>query len=259
LGIIKNGEFIMAMCKLNQIIAVVTGKKSRAIKSLTESHRGWNKDAISGVTRIYQPKTDDGDSLPPENKNIQLDVPTKIQETMLQVGNFWDAVATQEIGNTSATASIKVNNEVILKDLPVTVILFLEKQLTDLYTFAKNLPTLPLDREWKFDAAKNCYVTNSVESIRTQKVPKAVVKYEATKEHPAQVEMFTEDKTVGTWSTVYMSSAIPSKKKAEILSRIESLQDAVKSARESANSLEVTQISLGDHLSQYVFGDLLQK
>lgn len=243
--------------KLNQIIAVVQGKKSRATRLLTDSHRGWNKEAISGVTRVYTPKTEDGDQLPAESKTIHLDIPTKIREAMAQIGDFWDVVATQETGNRSATASIEVDGKAILKDLPVTVLLFLEKQLTDLHTFASNLPILPLDREWKWDGNKNCNVTDPVKSLRTQKVPKPIVKYQATKEHPAQTEMFTEDRTVGTWSTIYMSSAISSQTKAAIVSRIEALQDAVKCSRESANNLDVQQIQIGERLLNHIFGDLL--
>jgi len=241
--------------KQNQIIAVVQGKKSRAQKLLTESHRGWNKEAISGISKVYTSKTEGGDILPPESKMIHLDVSKKINDTMEQVASFIDAVITQETGNTKASADVEIDEKTFLSKMPVTTLLFLDKQLVDLHTYASNLPVLPPDREWKRDDNKDCYVTDVIKSIRTQKVPKPIVKYEATAEHPAQTELFSEDVTVGTWETIYMSSAIPSRRKSDILHRIETLQDAVKIAREAANSIEVEQIHCGSKILTYIFGD----
>lgn len=247
----------MPKAKLNQIVAVVQGKKSRALKLLTEAHRGWNKEAISGISKIYQPKTEDGDQLPAENKQIHVNVPAKIRETMEQVEGMLNVVMSQENGNTQARGTIEVDGSNFLIDVPVGTLLFLEHQLVDLHTFVTNLPTLPPDREWKYDANRDCHVTDPIQSIKTAKRPKVIVKYEATKDHPAQTELFPEDVTVGTWTTTYMSSAIPSRKRSEMLSRIEELQDAVKRAREQANSCEVDQLTHGGKILRHIFGELL--
>lgn len=244
--------------KLNQIIAVVKSAKSRATKFLTDAHQKWNKDAISGIAKTYRPKAENGDPLPSESKSIHLNVPARIREAMDQVGTFFDVVMTQEEGNTHARATIELDGEIFLADVPVTTLLFLEHQLVDLHTFVSKLPTLPPDREWRFDKNRDCHVTDPIESVRTQKVPKVIVKYEATKEHPAQTELFSEDTTVGTWTTTYMSSAIPSSRRATMLRRVEELQDAVKRAREVANSLEVDQVKHGRKILDRIFGDVLQ-
>ncbi len=248
----------MSKGRLNQVIAVVKGTKARATRLLSDAHQKWNKDAIAGITKTYRPKRDDGDPLPSESKSIHLNVPAKIRDTMEQVGTFLDVVMTQEQGNTCAKASIELGGKVFLADMPVTTLLFLEHQLVDLHTFVSNLPTLPPDREWKFDENRDCHVTNPIESVRTQKVPKVIVKYAATKEHPAQTELFSEDATVGTWTTTYLSSAIPTQQRAMMLRRVEELQDAVKRAREVANSCEVDQLSHGCKILNHIFGDLLQ-
>lgn len=251
------GEVKMSKGKLNQVIAVVQGKKSRALELLTESHRGWNEAAISGIAKTYTPKDIEGDPLPAENKKIHLNVKEKVRETLDQVASFFDVVMTQEQGNTSANANVEIDGKLLLTNVPVTTLLFLERQLRDLHTFASNLPILPPDREWKFDENRNCHVTDPIASIRTQKIPKVIVKYNATVEHPAQTELFPEDVTVGTWKTTYMSSAIPARQRAEILQRINNLQDAVKRAREAANSLEVEQLNHGSKILGHIFGDLL--
>lgn len=249
----------MSKGKLNQVVAVMQGKKSRAEKLLTESHRGWNKEAIAGIAKTYAPKAEDGDQLPPESKKIHLNVPDKIRETMDQVGAMLDIVMTQELGNTVAKAAVEIDGKTFLTDVPVGALLFLEHQLVDLRTFVSNLPTLPLDREWKRDDNRNCYVTDPIDSIKTAKKARVIVRYAATKEHPAQTELFPEDVTVGTWTTTYMSSAIPSRQRAEMLHRIENLQDEVKKARERANLCEVDHVKCGDRILKHIFGDLLKK
>ena len=249
----------MSKGKLNQVIAVVQGKKSRAQKLLTESHRGWNAAAISGIAKTYQPKDAEGDLLTAENKQIHLNVPEKIRETMGQVASFFDVVMTQENGNTQAKGTIEIDGKPFLPDVPVTTLLFIERQLVDLHTFVTNLPVLPPDREWKYDRNRNCHVTDPVDSLRTSKKAQVIVKYDATKEHPAQTELFSEDVTVGTWTTTYMSSAVPSRQRAEMLGRVEELQDAVKRAREQANSCEVEQLTHGGKILNHIFGELLSR
>lgn len=244
------------MPKLNQIIAVVSGKKTRTQQLLTETHRGWNKEAIAGVIRRYTPRDEAGEKLPPESKNVQLHVGTKISEIQRNLIDFWDVVATQECGNTGAVADIVDDaGTIVLAAVPVTVLLFLEKQLEDLRTFLVNLPTLPPDRTWTWDANRNCYATDTVETARSQKVPEVIVKYHATAEHPAQTELFAKDVTVGTWATTYLSSAIPSEKQQRMIARLNNLSEAVKRAREEANSREVSQFKIGQEIIGYVFND----
>jgi hypothetical protein len=84
-------------------------------------------------------------------------------------------------------------------------------------------------------------------------VPKNHVKYEATKEHPAQVEMYMEDVWVGTWTTTKFSGAIPAAVRNAMLERMRKLLDAVKTAREEANNLEVRPVKVGAALLGYIF------
>jgi len=240
------------MLQLNQVIAVVAGKKTR-IRSLTEAHHSWTQETIHGFVKTYTPKDDEGDQLPAEGKIPELDVGKTITQVTDGLADFWDIVATQETGNTGATGSIIVGGDVLLEHVPVCVLLFLEKQLTDIHTFVKNLPTLPLGREWKYDPNRGYYRTESTDSLRTQKVPEPIVKYDATPEHPAQTELHMADKVVGTWSTQFFSTAIPTDERAAILKRVEDLQDAVKSAREKANSINVEPVKLGELLLGHIF------
>ena len=77
--------------------------------------------------------------------------------------------------------------------------------------------------------------------------------YDATPEHPAQTQLITEDVVIGHWTTTYFSGAIPRPKKRRFLERITELQEAVKFAREQANSQEADEQRVGRKLLTHVF------
>lgn len=241
--------------KLNQVIALVQGRKARATKTITDAYRCWQTELLKGLTRNYQPLDDAGEKLPSESKVVSLHANEVIKKVVARMNEYYDCVATQECANQEAKANVTIGETIILKDMPVTVLLFFEKQLVDLLTFAKSLPVLPVDKEWRYDEKRGCFITEPEVTTRTQKQPKVIVKYNATPEHPAQTELFSEDKVVGHWSTVHMSGALTKEKRDGIIDRIEKLQDAVKKAREEANGYEIGKdiLNHGTTLVDYIF------
>jgi hypothetical protein len=135
----------------------------------------------------------------------------------------------------------------------VTYLLFLEKQLSDLRTFVDKMPVLEEAEEWTEDPNTGLYRSARVSTYRTRKTPKVVVKYEATKEHPAQTELIYEDLVIGYWDMVKHSGALPAPRKAVLLDRIDRLARAVKMAREQANDRACERVEVGAKL----FGWLL--
>ncbi|MCA9172982.1 MAG: hypothetical protein KDB14_00635 [Planctomycetales bacterium] len=243
------------MAKLNQIIAVVNGKKSRSQKALTEIYKQIQKQTLfEGISRIYQPLDEDGETQPPERKNVQYRARTAMQEARETLAELFDATATQDYANCEARADVSVDGALLLSQVPVTHLLFLEKQLTDLHTFVSALPVLDSADSWRWDQNADCYVTEPTVSNRTKKVPRSHILYEATKEHPAQVEMYHEDVKVGEWKTVKFSSALAAQEKNEMLQRLRRLQEAVKFAREEANSRDVQDVQIANKVFDFVFG-----
>ena len=129
----------------------------------------------------------------------------------------------------------------------------LEKQLVDIHTFVKKLPTLDASETWKRDEAADCWATDPILTVRTKKVPRNHVKAEATDKHPAQVEVYHEDIQVGTWRTVKFSGALPAARVNELLARVEKLQEAVKFAREEANNAEAPEVKIGEAVFGFLF------
>lgn len=243
------------MGKLNQVIAVVAPKKKQAVDALTEVyHKIQKPELFGGITKTYTPKDEEGDRLPSESKNVQAKVRQLLEDVRGPLTSMLDITATQDWSNCEAKADVKVNGTVLLQQVPVTYLLFLEKQLNDLKTFVGKLPVLDPAENWQFDSNANCYATLPSETTRTKKVPRPFIKYEATKEHPAQVEVVHDDILVGYWKTTKFSGAIPAKDRDEMLERVRGLQEAVVTAREEANSREVEPTKVGSALLDYVFG-----
>ncbi len=244
------------MAKLNQIIAVANGKKSRAQRGLTEVyHKLQSRALFDGISRTYRPKDDDGDHLPAESSPVQFTVDDATKEVVVILTELFDVVATQDFANTQAVADVKVNGDTVLENVPVTHLLFLEKQLVDLHTFVDKLPTLSTAEEWVKGTGAGTMATKPSETVRTKKVPKNHVKAEATNVHPAQVEVFTEDVIVGHWTTIKHSGAIPESEKKRLVARVRLLQDALKTAREEANSMNVVDRQIGKQVFAFLFGD----
>lgn len=240
--------------KLNQVIAIEKGTKSRSLQELTETHHTLQKPVIlSGISRTYRPKDEEGEQLPPESTKVQVRAEEIIRQTTEVLTKLFDIVATKDWANCKAKADIIVDGKTLLKDVPATYLLFLEKQLVDIHTFIKKLPILDASETWNFDLSADCWATEPVQTLKTKKIPRNHVKAEATEKHPAQVEVYYEDVVVGNWRTVKFSGALPAKRVHELLSRVERLQEAVKFAREEANNIEVEEQKMGEKVFQYLF------
>ena len=243
------------MAKLNQIIAVEKGVKSKAAQDIAAAHQRLQKPALmSGISRTYQPKDEEGEVLPPESTRVQVKAEDVLREMAATLTRLFDVTATKDWANCTARADVVVDGRTILNEVPVTYLLFLEKQLAELHTFVKKLPVLDAAESWTLDPSTDCWKTEPVRTLRTKKIPRNHVKAEATEKHPAQVEVYYEDVTIGYWTTVKFSGALPARRVNELLERLEKLQYAVKFAREEANSTEVTDRRVGDAVFGYLFG-----
>ena len=241
--------------KLNQIIAVEKGVKSKSFADLTDAHHAVQKTGpLAGISRSYQPKDEEGEQLPPESTRVQLKAEEILRAVAGSLTRLFDVTATKDWSNLTARADIVVDGQTIAREVPVTYLLFLEKQLVDLHTFVKKLPVLDAAESWTRDDSTDSWKTDPVRTIRTKKVPRNHVKAEATEKHPAQVDVYYEDVAVGYWTTVKFSGALPAKRVNDILDRVLKLQTAVKFAREEANNVEVVDQRVGGAVFGYLFG-----
>lgn len=241
------------MAKLNQIVSAEKGVKARTNKTIDEAYKTIQKGApFSGIARTYQPRDDNGDNLPPERTNVITRAEDTLQEATDAFAKLFDVTASKDASNQVAVADVVVDGVTVLAKVPVTTLLFLDKQLTDVNTLVRKLPTLDPAEDWSFSAAANAWSTSPVQTVKTKKVPKNHVKAPATDKHPAQVELYYEDVVVGDWTTLKFSGAVPAARVAALAEKVEKLQDAVKFALQKANSIDAVDLQIGNKVFDFI-------
>jgi hypothetical protein len=244
----------LSVAKLNQIIAIEKGVKSQTYAAISEIHKVNQKpELFNGMARIYHPLDDQGERLPDERKRVQFIAKGLLQQVEQRSSEMMDITARKDWTNCAATADLIVDGHTIAKSAPVTYLLFLEKQLTDMQTFVANLPVLDDAEDWSYDPNSGMYRSSETKTHRTQKVQKPVVLYPATPEHPAQTQMVVQDELAGHWHQTKFSGAMPKPEKEAMLARVAKLLQAVKMAREHANGIdEVGAPDVGTAVFNYV-------
>lgn len=241
------------MTKLNQIIAIEKGAKAESQRALTVAYHDLQRSAQwSGIARQYSPKDEEGEQLPPESTKVQVRGEPLLDGVAKALARLFDITATKDAGNTVAKADVVVDGVTILSDLSVPTLLYLEKQLVDLNTFIGKLPVLDPAENWSEDPNTSTYRADTTETTRTKKIPRNHIKAPATDKHPAQVEVYTEDVTVGYWKTTKFSGAFPQARIDDLKARVSKLAAAVKMAREEANGTVVTDKPIGEAIFAYL-------
>jgi hypothetical protein len=80
------------------------------------------------------------------------------------------------------------------------------------------------------------------------------VLYDATEEHPAQLETWSEDIPIGKFTETLWSGMLSPAEKSAKLGRIDKLLRAVKKARQRANAVDVVDVTIGKELFNYIEG-----
>lgn len=245
----------MADQKLNQVIAVEKGIKTRVESAVTAAYHIVQKPSLFvGFARKYTPLADTGEKLPPENALVQQRTSMLLRDLTRLFTELFDVTAAKDYANTHAKADVLVDGEVLLSAVPAPYLLFLEKKLVDVHTFIEKLPHLDPAAVWTQDANDGLFKTAPTLLAKTAKVPRALVLYQATKEFPAQTAQINEDIIVGHWEQTFISGAIPRAEQLRLLEKVERLTKAVKYAREQANMVPALQPDVGKAVFGWLFG-----
>jgi hypothetical protein len=243
------------MAKLNQILAIEKGIKTRVYGEFTDLHQATQKPALmNGFQKSYHSRDEDGETYPPESQKVQHNASDVLDRVAHSLAELFDVTATKDWTNCVARADVVVDGKTVLKDVPATYILFLEKQMQDLHVFVAKMAELDPGSDWSIDPSTGLYKTEPTMTQRTKKVQRPITLYEATEEHPAQTQLITEDVIAGQWVTIKYSGAIAPPKKKHLLARIEKLTHALKFAREQANAAEAPDKKLGKEVFEFLFG-----
>jgi len=244
--------------QLHQLLAVENDRKVQANNIIEETIKTFmdKHEHFDGIIKLYESYNDADQKIPPETKEIVTTVKEKLSYSQQAISKGIDAQISKEETNAGGNvkAELKVD-KISFGDLSATSLLALEQNLIKIRNMYKTIPTLDLTKKWNLKDGIN--ETEKEIKYRTEKKIEKIIKYEATKEHPAQVDLITVDKQVGEYQTVYKSGKISTYQKSKLLERIDILIDAIKTARSKANESEVKQMEIGDKIFQYINDDIL--
>lgn len=244
--------------KLNQVIAARTGIKGDADKKLTKHYHVLQKSELfGGMVRTYKPRDDEDFRFPDETTNVVVKAEDILKGVGEDLTELFDVTAVADWTNQTARADIVLLSGdqpvTLLSGVPVSYLMFLEKQLVNIETLIRKLPTLSQSESWSFDAGNDLFRSEAAATTKTKKVLRNHVKAAATERHPAQVDVYTEDVPIGTWTTVKLSGALPASRVNKMLNRVTALSKAVKYAREQANMADVVPANPGQKIFDYLF------
>jgi hypothetical protein len=252
--------------KLHQIIAASAGVSTETERLLNLAAQGLGvvgeQSPLSGISRTYKPRDENGDELPPKRQDVQIRVESEVMPMIAEaVTKLLDLNYTRDEGNARARADVVVRGQVLLPSVPATQLLSLENALGRLRGILNALPVLDPAESWGWDVNRNVYATDEVKVASSKPVPQVQVLYDAVVKDgvgiPAQVRAYETTKPVGDWTEIKFSGAMPAQRKEQILRRLAELQTAVKYAREEANRIDVGQKHCGATIFDFLYTDAL--
>lgn len=246
--------------KLNRVLAIERATRETAKQKLVELDKIIKKPGLmEGFEKTYRAvREDDVRKFPPESKKVEVvahDLFTELVKTFTQ---FLDLTAAKDAANCVAKGDITINGVNILSDIPVTTLLTLNSQLTEIRGFVSDAVVLDPAVTWRVDDNnKQLFRAEEVETTKTEKVQEPMVLAPATKEHPAQTQLITRDIVAGYWTTIKYSGAISLSEKKMLLDRIQQMINAVKGAIEQANMVDAPDAHIGSTIFSYLFKGML--
>lgn len=245
--------------KLHELLAVESNLEAQATKCRLDLSSTFEKKRHLFEEKLitFTPAGEGQAPIKETQSDIQSNVFKELGWLSGHLAKALDAGAQVADTNTRARADVVLEDEkqtVLLANVPATALLELEKRIAEIAALIHGVPTLDPAKGFTRDEGRNLFQARPVVKNRTRKSKKLYVKYEATKEHPAQTELLDEDIVVGTIEEKEWSGLITPAQKAELINRVEMVARAVRRARSRANEAEVdTKLRIGSTILTYIF------
>lgn len=252
------------MPKLHELLAVDTNLETQANKTRSDLVATFhNKRHLFEQKLVtFTSFTEGGQAVAEAQSDIQTSVTKEIKWISSILAKALDGSHQIDIGNTMAKADVVTEDgDTILKDVPATSLLQLEKRIKEVQELAIAIPTLDPAKGFQPDSTREpgVFQARAVTKKRTKKLQEPLVLIQPTKEHPAQVQLVSKDVEVGVVQEQEWSSLITPATKSEVIERCDILLRAIKRARAKANEVEldVAGHKIGKKLLDYVFKPLI--
>ncbi len=248
------------MAKFYELLAVAPNLKSQAEKLKNELIATFTKKQhLFGEKIVVSTPIEEG-GIPKTESQSKIE--SEVNKELRWLGNHLASAVDVEfqIGKANQVAKADVvldDGEILLSNVPATVLLELEKRLVTFLEVVAALPTLDPAKGFEPDPARGVgyYKALPVEKIRTKKSKEVLELAPASEKHPRQVQVLDVDVPAANVKEQEWSSMITVSRKAEIFAKAEMIQRAIKKARSRANDIEVnTDLKIGKTLTDAVFG-----
>jgi hypothetical protein len=249
----------MSKGKMHELLAVESTIAGNYNRDMVETQKAFSKPEL--FTKLVKVVKHFEEAMSHLDTVETVDMATTVKDRLEWFGaiaaKYLDVQLQKDKTNQSAKADLIVEGTVIATAVPATTLLMLETKLQDIRKVIEQAPTLPAGIEWlpATSEAPGRYVNkDDAKTFKTSKKTQAVVLYEATKEHPAQVKEVTVDHPVAEILAKRFSGATTAADKAAKLGRLDSLLQAAKTARQKANTAEADASKFGDDIVSFILG-----
>lgn len=246
------------MTKLFELLAVEPDLKKSANETIKGTAALFGQPGkFTGQVISFHPLLETEPELQTESTEMAFSVEDELDTLRKTFGSYVDVTVQKEVANTIAFQDVYLGDRKFLENMSATALLNLEGRLEELRKVYEAIPTLDSTERWTYDESRGCFLSERRQSYRTKKLLRNHIKYEATKEHPAQVEVYTEDVPAYRVEKEFESGMLTPSDKARRLERLDKLALAVKTARQRANSVEVTLLKVSDKIFDYINNEIV--
>lgn len=186
-----------------------------------------------------------------EEKTVTTTVFDTLDYALDLFGKAEDLQFQKNTTNRKAGGDVMWRGKILLSGVPIDELLGLEARLTKLRLLIVAVPTLDATKYWQPQPQGQSHVWElkfPEVTTKTEKKSIPIIAVQATKEHPAQVQLSSRDEVVGRYTTTRRSGAATALQKAEGLKRIDELLVEIKQARTRANETEVQAVKISNVL-----------
>lgn len=244
------------MSKLHEILAVksgVLGKFNKLSADLADLFLNKKHHFIKEVV-VFKPLGENQQDVLEKNVDLQTTVRRELAWIGKDFAKLLDICNQINSTNTVAKADVVVDGQVILKDIPATGLLELEKYITAFKSLIEKIPTLDPIKGFTSagDQGADVYKASPRITSRTTKEQYPMVLAPATDKHPAQVQLLSRDIITGWKHESEWSGMLTPSEKSALISKCEDLANAIKAAQSRANSESVIGEKIGQQLVDFI-------
>ena len=241
---------------LSQVVGQLRVARDANNRAGTALRNGLKDTHVTGMNRTFTPD-DEEKRLLQKNANEYKAVPVKVDQSLAEdaaiTAEAIDWMLTQDTTNCTAKADLIVGGNTLLKDVPVSSLLALEKNFSEYKkVILENLPILDPAKNWTWDPGQGVWKSDQEETgafVRT-KVP--LVLHPGTDKHAPQAIPDDREVHIGTWKTVIPSGAVPETRKRELIRHADMMIAGCKEAVAVANHAPAQKITGGKVLFDFI-------